>query len=354
MPPKVEPLDEQQWSSPETLATLPGGNLNSESVLWYFMNSVFFDQSSNNTVVFNEARRFRDKEYLLNNRKAFEEAVKSLPSGGLQFIVIDEPADAEHPWVIQKQQRTVRRGTDGRQEEEIEVLGTYYALGDRICMAPRLSDILESRFLTISIAMRRFFELAANLSQYTPATGHSYLPSSYNPSKAAVPGSVSRAASPSLGPDVDASQIQASQPSQPTGTTTTTIGEVKYDDNILYRSLQMTNNFGHEYMDENPLQGEPGSFVFTSTNEQVAARNKAQAAIKEPGAANLSQPAKGIEGESTVSTAAPTPRPLPEGLNSRKDSISKLSKLSGEKRRKSKGLVSPVSPTGGASSGSQA
>lgn len=104
----------------------------------------------------------------------------------------------------------------------------------------------------------------------------------------------------------------------------------------------LTNKYGHEYMDENPLQGEPGNFVFASTNEALEARNKKQEATAHAPAV----PVKPVEGESAVNSVAPTPKNLPLEAMSRKESVAGLSKIGKEKRRKSKGLTSPISPTG--------
>lgn len=165
-------------------------------------------------------------------------------------------------------------------------------------------------------------------------------------SKPTLPGSASRAGSVAPGGvDLEASQSQnTTQPQLETQIT-------EFSDDFFLQSLALTNRYGNEYNDENPLQGEPGSFVFASTREHLeAARNKAQAA------AQAAAPVKQAEGESAVNSVAPTPTPKPlAGLadaGSRKGSVAGLpSGIKGkdgvkEKRRKSKGLTSPISPTG--------
>jgi mediator of RNA polymerase II transcription subunit 6 len=108
-------------------------------------------------------------------------------------------------------------------------------------------------------------------------------------------------------------------------------------------------------MDENPLQGEPGAFVFASTNQQVEARNKAQAAAAAQAALNVPVKARDGEADSAVNSVAPTPRPVGHvgvgaggvGAESRKASVIGLPPAgkADKKRRKSKGPGSPTSPT---------
>ncbi|ORY10556.1 MED6 mediator sub complex component-domain-containing protein [Clohesyomyces aquaticus] len=338
MAPQPPPLDEQEWADPSVLLGLPGGNVNSESILWYFMNSIFYDPISNNTVVAQDAGRTNNLA-VLNSRKNFESLLKT--KDGTAFLVAAEPQAPGQPWVIQRQFRT--KGTDekGHQKMEVRVTGTYYTVGEKILMSPNMLDILQARMLSITTNIQEFFELGRAMSHFAPATGHTYLPPSYEIAKAAAaPGSASRAGSPGAESVVEGSQIASAPAAQASMT--------EYNDDFFMSTLNMVNKYGHEFMDENPLQGEPGAFVFTSTKEQVEARNKAQAAARETGA-TLAVPVKSIEAESTVSTAAPTPKSIaPEGTSgpSRKGSIAKVPKLPGEKRRKSKGLTSPTSPTG--------
>jgi mediator of RNA polymerase II transcription subunit 6 len=84
-----------------------------------------------------------EQRHLLDNRQAFEDAVRNMTSGGLQFMVIGEPDNDDGPWVIQKQQRTVQQGL----EDEVEVLGTYWVVAEKIFMAPSVADILGSKIV---------------------------------------------------------------------------------------------------------------------------------------------------------------------------------------------------------------
>lgn len=117
-------------------------------------------------------------------------------------------------------------------------------------------------------------------------------------------------------------------------------------------SLQLTNRYGDEYMDENPLKGEPGAFVFENTRGAVDARNKAQqqAAQASLTAAPAAPPKIDTSTPSVVPSAAQTPKgaatPL-EGHN-RKGSIAPAPKKDKKKRKQSiPGVASPTTPAPG-------
>ena len=240
-------------------------------------------------------------------------------------------------------------------------------------MAPSLLDILQARLvrippfqyhivciykvdasvtqLTASSILESVFETSQSLSHWSPSTGHTYMPPNLqNKSTTVSSRAGSRAGSIAPGSPAQ-SQSQSQQvAAQPATQDLTT----EFSDEFFMQSLSLTNRFGHEYMDENPLQGEPGAFVFASTNKQVEARNRAHAA------AQAGIPAKVRDGEaaSTTSSVPPTPKPgalagapgvagAAAGAESRKGSVVGLPPTGKDKkRRKSKGPGSPLSPTG--------
>ena len=179
------------------------------------------------------------------------------------------------------------------------------------------------------------------MTHWSPATGHSYYPSSYEAPKAAGSRIGSRLGSPTLAPmDLDQSQSTAAAPvADPVEATT------EFSDALFMQSLNMTNVYGDEYMDENPLKGEPGAFVFTNTKNAVDERNKAQeqAASSQPIALKLD-----TQTSSVAPSVAPTPKgaatPAPIDTQSRKGSVAPLSKKEKKERRKSKGPASPTTP----------
>ncbi|PVH99401.1 hypothetical protein DM02DRAFT_435026 [Periconia macrospinosa] len=358
MPPAIPPLDEQVFERPDILSGLPGGNINADSILWYFMNSPFYDPASNNSALFNQLRNDPNGMAIMQDRRALEERLRTGFPTGISYVVASEPSTPEEPWVIQRQFIAVKGGP-------VQVQGTYYTAGMKILMAPSLLDILRSRMLSVSTHMAEVFETSKELSHFAPATNHSYLPATYDTTgKAATASRIgSRIGSPTLAatdPDAAPSQSQSQPPSQqPSGTA--------FSDALFMSSMHLTSSYYHEFMDENPLTGEPGAFVYNKTYDAVLAeqaqarqkqeqkQQKHQQQIADAVAAANSATGK-MEPRSTTNSAAATPRtgpvgtPVPAGVaevHSRKGSASGASKPAKEKRRKSKGLGSPVTPTAG-------
>lgn len=365
------PLDETVWYDPVWVEFLRG--IHTNSVHRYFYASTFFDHMSNNNVILQQANRFVEQRNLLDSRQAFEDAVRNMTSGGLQFMVIGEPENDDGPWVIQKQQRIVQQGL----EDEVEVLGTYWVVAEKIFMAPSVADILGSKILSATTALTSFLGVASTLSLFTPATGHTYFPvpaKASSSTTSAQNGTLSRATTPggALAPTEATSQTIQHSASQPV-TSSNSIHDAKFSDTLFMHSLSLTARFATEFADENPLQGEPGSFVFSSTNERIAAQNAAQAAAQlkaqsaalsaAPGGMGMGGMGMGMvrapgagagagaggrvstERESAVSTAAPTPKPPGEvvvGAGAGKGSQAKVGEAGKLKRRKSKALGSPT------------
>lgn len=113
----------------------------------YFVHSPFCDKMSNNWAVFTQA----NNNYptigikLLHSREAFEEAVRAI--GGLEYMVVDGPppgTNAESIFIIRKQYRT--KGRNGV-PDTVQILGTYFVVGDRIMQAPSLEDVFRNRIV---------------------------------------------------------------------------------------------------------------------------------------------------------------------------------------------------------------
>lgn len=115
----------------------------------------------------------------------------------------------------------------------------------------------------------------------------------------------------------------------------------EFSDALFMTSLNLTNQYGDEYMDENPLKGEPGAFVFTNTRNAVDERNKAAEA-----ALSLANAPKMLDIQPPSVAATPLPAATPAALesHSRKGSVAPDEKKKKKERRKSKGLASPTTP----------
>lgn len=106
---------------------------------------------------------------------------------------------------------------------------------------------------------------ASSLSMYSPSEGHHYIPANVRQQRQAsrTPGNSREG---SLAPE--GSQIS---------TVSKSIKSKGGDVGTLYDAYRLFNSFSNEYMDENPLLGEPGSFVFSTSREAVQAQREAEA-----------------------------------------------------------------------------
>lgn len=139
------PLDEIQWRSPPILASM--GGLHSNTILFYFAESPFFERTSNNAVIMSQAMNNMSMYHFIQTREAFEGRLKTM--SGLEFIVGEEPAETgpgmgTGVWVIRKQTRRKRH----HEPDEITLHSSYFVVGENIYMAPTLGDILASRIVS--------------------------------------------------------------------------------------------------------------------------------------------------------------------------------------------------------------
>lgn len=112
----------------------------------------------------------------------------------------------------------------------------------------------------------------------------------------------------------------------------------------LYESFRLFSKYEREYMNENPLIGEPGSFVFTSskqhlqTQQDQAAKKAAQLAVPKPTLALKTAP-------TPEPNLPPSPIVKTETLGGKKSKGGDRAGQPKAKRRKSKATQSsPASP----------
>ncbi|CAG8977377.1 hypothetical protein HYALB_00007007 [Hymenoscyphus albidus] len=319
------PLDEMQWRSPPIAAEMQG--IHSNSVLFYFARSPFFDGTSNNAVLFNQAMFNQNMLPIIQTREAFEGRLKTM--SGLEFIVAQEPADmvtGTGVWVIRKQRRLKRPG----QEDQLEVLSTYFVVGENVYMAPAVSDVLASRTLSILTSLNKFYTKAASLPNFTPAIGSSYIP---------PPTGRTTVAQTQLG------QASKENTPLPDSQTTKKAGLPSPDNSaylLLNESIRTTMRYESDYMDENPITGEPGAFHFSNSGRIEKDSNR------------LATPASAPLNTAAIGGKTPTQPPPPL-----KTDIEPVKKMKGEKtptkspgvgkmrRKKSKSHITtgPISPT---------
>ena len=120
---------------------------NLSTVHSYFMNSPFFDPTSNNGALRTQAIYQPNLNQILYNRHTLEARLRTL--SGIEYMVVEEPPngkEADNPvWVIRKQERRKRQG----QEDELLVLATYYVVGENIWQAHSIESVLRSNLVSL-------------------------------------------------------------------------------------------------------------------------------------------------------------------------------------------------------------
>ena len=120
-------------------------------------------------------------------------------------------------------------------------------------------------------SLTKLLSAASSLPMFTPAVGYSYLPpnpKTVSPSSSFQPTQSSKEASPMPG---------ASTPlpaTQDTSMSSKVSSQSKPDVNfqgiqMLAESYNLSMRYANEYMDENPIVGEPGSFRLTKSHDST-------------------------------------------------------------------------------------
>ena len=193
-------------------------------------------------------------------------------------------------------------------------------------------------------SLNKFMEEAAPLPMFTPASGYTYFPPAPAKSNIQPQTALSRESSiapnqqppggESIAPGTRSSSLLGSNQQASTSTFD------PRDSMTLEHSFRLMQAHGDEFMDENPLRGEPGNFVFTHTKDRVKARQaEAEAAAlrakeKEMERSKASTPAA-FSTKAKEESPAVEIKPQPSRKGSRSD----------KKRRKSRVALSPISPT---------
>jgi mediator of RNA polymerase II transcription subunit 6 len=192
--------------------------------------------------------------------------------------------------------------------------------------------------MSVTNLLSKFYDAAAAMQYYAPSRGHTYFPpvSKSNAQIGLKSTQTSRANSPV--PDTASQTV-----SLPQAGGAKVISQAN-DDRAILDSFNLSMQYGSEYMDENPLAGEPGSFVLSSTGRNLQDKRAKEAvaeAVRE----------KQETDSSKATSVAPIPvAPLKIIPPSKRDSLggkgkSPISPIAGDaaakRRRKSKAPVSP-------------
>ncbi|KAF4983203.1 hypothetical protein FZEAL_1360 [Fusarium zealandicum] len=256
--PNDPPLDEIQWRSPGALANM--GGLHTNTILFYFAESPFFERTSNNAVIFSQAMNNPQMYHYIETREAFEARLKSM--SGLEFMVAEEPAETAPGtgtgvWVIRKQTR--REAAYTGESDDITVHASYFVVGENIYMAPTLNDILAARIMTMSSAIAKAVSSAESVRKWRPSLGHVYqLPSNQSATKSKAPTSTAATPMPEEPSKAIALPTRVSKKNDETSL-----------ERLAQESFMIHMRYGGEYIDENPITGRPGEFHLSSTGRKV-------------------------------------------------------------------------------------
>lgn len=140
----MQGIHENSGNPADLFPIKPKASLTASPVHHYFAASPFFDQTSNNAIVINQANYNINMQHFVHTRAAFEGRLKTMV--GLEFMIAQEPAEmapgtGTGVWVIRKQMRKKRPGY----EDEIAVLASYFVVGENIYMAPLVGDVISCR-----------------------------------------------------------------------------------------------------------------------------------------------------------------------------------------------------------------
>ncbi|KAL5614502.1 hypothetical protein BROUX41_004605 [Berkeleyomyces rouxiae] len=314
MPAQEPKLDEIQWRSPMAVAELNG--IHSNTILYYFANSPFFNATSNNAVLFSQAMHNQNMFPLIQTREAFEGHLRTM--AGLEYMVVEEPAEmgpgmGTGVWVINKQMRKKQAG----EEDEVNVLATYFVVGENIYQAPMLADIINARVATITSSMRDIITKCESIRTWAPSQGHTYVaPPSKKDTADMLVATATQGSS-------QASQSQHNVVSNPDA------NEEKMLQRLADESIRVHMRYGGDYIDENPITGEPGKFHLSSTGRSAAAAAAAAAAAT---SANVAAP---------LSTVASLKTEVMSKKDDKKDASGTKDRKSSQKprRRKSKSIA---------------
>ncbi|KAL1630865.1 Mediator of RNA polymerase II transcription subunit 6 [Diplodia seriata] len=296
------PLDERQWRSPVALNNLQYfGGLHSKTVHLYFMESDFFDRTSNNWALFMQHKG----EPWLTDRDQFELRLRQMQ--GLEFM------------------------------------------------------------LAATTSLSKFFSIASSLPIYTSGRGYTYYPPSTSVKQTNASANASRRSSRAGSPTgesssaIDMNDAPASSQNQPGDiqqsqkAKNTNAAAAATSMHALTQSFRLFNQYKDEFMDSNPIIGEPGSFHFsatarhiqqTQTKQAEAAAAAAAAKLSNSGAADGTKtdskpgtPALAASPDISVTVPAPSKKPT---------------KIKRSKSRAGTAPTSPATPTAGATPGKAA
>ncbi|PNH47223.1 hypothetical protein VD0004_g1049 [Verticillium dahliae] len=251
---KDPPLDEVQWRAPPIAHHLQG--IHSNSVLFYFAESPFFDQSSNNGIYVHQAAFNPQMQAKMFTREQFEAVLSQMPNG-VEFRVAHAPADmvtGTGVWVIVKQERERGKG--------VTPIAHYFLVGENIYQAPTFGDIMNSKIESISESLSKILPAVDSVRDWTPSLGNAYAQPAPTDLARTQPGAPSKEGTPA--PENTAPTTKTTSPFA-NKTTKSAL------DRLAEESFAIHLRHGGDYIDQNPITGRPGEFHLSSTGRKEKA-----------------------------------------------------------------------------------
>ena len=308
-------------------------------MLFYFAQSIFFDRSSTNQVVYQQGENDPRFQHHLYTRRDFEARLSQI--AGIEFVVVQDPLSPptgptvvdgwqSDIWVISKRERVKQVG----QPDTVNDLALYYILGASIFQARSLGRVLQHRLLNAFTTMTEVAQTLDKLPKFTPSKGHYYFDTKPKPKESDLGrlGTPSRAGSVVGSPPRSSSVLPLGEKPKPS--------EIS-DERTLIEAMGMTLKYRGEYMDNAPLVGEPGSFRINRAKD-----TKETAPVAIPASDSTSKAEK-LESPAPAPPAIDTNVPVVESKKSAKSTDKTPTTPGGGskiKRRKSKPVNSVTSP----------
>ncbi|CAK7265255.1 Mediator of RNA polymerase II transcription subunit 6 [Sporothrix epigloea] len=310
-------IDELQWSEPETANEMQG--IHSNSVLYYFMRSPYFDKTSNNNTVYNQAMHNHNMFPVLETRERFEDFLRSM--SGVEYIVHQAPAEmapgtGTGVWVIRKQLR--RKRNDG-QPDDLTVYADYFVVGYNIYQAPTLADVLSSRITSMAVALGKAFPAMNSLQTWSPAEGHIYETADRVKARTEANGGdfleghlledddnladvTDDDEDDKMDTDDGAMEVDKKRVDRTAtaGSDSDTEDEMDtfLDPRVAEESYAIHMMYGGEYMDEQPISGRPGDFHIALASGGRSAVGNTTAAANDKGTTGAASGKEGNNGKS--------------------------------------------------------
>ena len=268
-------------------------------------------------------------------------------TGGIEYIVTQshvnyspDVAPNQGRWTIRKHNREKRDGLPDR----VTVLQIYFVIGDVVCVAPSVADVLHSKMLDSMQKMESFVQRSSSLPLFSPSKGHYYVqqPSMDADRSRAASTLPSRASTPTFSQE-DIPMVGSQEPTDTTKSSTATSNPSITDSRALLDAFRIFARYGNEYMDDIELVGEPGNFSFKKidNNPNPPASRPSQSQVTPSTQAPMStQQSKETESPGVKNES------LSEAEQARDAGTAPRAK---PKRKKSKAPTSPISPLTAAS-----